>query len=80
MRNSSGKKDRNGHFFPSLKDGIRAAIKNFVSRQIAYRGRRIGALCDIPQLSRHNRSKREITAESILELDGGFCGADGNAQ
>lgn len=29
-------------------------------------------LCDIPQLSRHNRSKREITAESILELDWWF--------
>lgn len=37
-------------------------------------------LCDIPQLSRHNRSKREITAESILELDGGFCGVDGKTQ
>lgn len=27
------------------------------------------SICDIPQLSRYNRSKREIIAESITELD-----------
>lgn len=26
------------------------------------------SMCDIPQLSRYNRPKREITAESISEL------------
>lgn len=71
MHNFPRKKGTIRLFFSTV--GIRAAIKNFVSRQIAYRGSLYrAALCDIPQLSRHNRSKREITAESILELDWWF--------
>lgn len=69
----SGKKVGYGYFFFFLNGWNKGRDKKFCITSDRISGFPVSAvLCDIPQLSRHNRSKREITAESILELDWWF--------
>ena len=77
----SGKKVEYGYFFFFCTVGIRAAIKNFVSRQIAYRDSLYRLYC----VTSH--SCRAIIVPSVklqrnryLNWAGGFCGVDGKTQ